>query len=52
VPDADPAAPWNLASEEIIQPSRFRITSTAFEGVQQIHHDAEALGIGDKLVVQ
>ncbi|SCL51011.1 hypothetical protein [Micromonospora chersina] len=51
VPDADPASPWALASEEITQPSRFRIASTAFDGVQHVSHDAGTLSIGDKLVV-
>lgn len=50
VPDGDPAAPWSLAGGESIQPSRFRITSDAFDGVQQIHHDADTLSIGDRLV--
>jgi hypothetical protein len=52
VPDADPAAPWNLVSEEINQPSRLRITSAAFDGVQQIDYDGDTLSIRDKLVIQ
>jgi len=52
VPDADAAARWNLASEEVAEPSRFRITSNAFDGIQQVHRDAEALSVGDGLVVQ
>ncbi|MEU7575319.1 hypothetical protein [Micromonospora sp. NPDC049240] len=51
VPGADPAAPWALASEEITQPSRFQITSAAFDGVQRIHHDGRTLRIADDLVV-
>jgi hypothetical protein len=52
VPDADPAAPWRLAGDEIAQPARFRITATAFDGVQQVHRDSDALDIGDSLAVQ
>jgi hypothetical protein len=52
VPDADASAPWNLAGEEIAEPSRFRIASSAFDGIQQLHRDAEALSIGNGLVAQ
>jgi hypothetical protein len=52
VPDADPAAPWILASEEVAQPTRFKITSTGFEAEQQIHHAAGTWTIGDSLIVR
>ncbi|PYC72981.1 hypothetical protein C7C45_07730 [Micromonospora arborensis] len=52
VPGADPAVPWTLASKEITRPSRFRITSTAFDEVQHIHHDDSVLRIDDALVVR
>ncbi|WP_433131243.1 hypothetical protein ACQPWW_09825 [Micromonospora sp. CA-240977] len=52
VPGADPAAPWTLASEEITQPSRFRITSTAFDDGQHFHRDGTFLRIDDALVVR
>ncbi|MEU7842189.1 hypothetical protein AB0B39_14660 [Micromonospora sp. NPDC049114] len=52
VPGADPAVPWTLTSEEFTHPSRFRITSTAFNDGQHIHHDGEVLRIGDALVVR
>jgi hypothetical protein len=47
-----PTAPWRLASEEITQPTRFRITSTAFSGASDIHRDRGQLAIGDSLVIQ
>jgi hypothetical protein len=52
VPDADPAAPWCLASEEIAGPTRFRITTASFDKVQHVHRDADTLTIGDSLAVQ
>lgn len=52
VPGADPAGPWTLASEEITRPSRFRITSSAFDHGQHIHHDGGLLSVGDALVVR
>ncbi|MFE9191046.1 hypothetical protein ACFYL6_15665 [Micromonospora sp. NPDC007208] len=52
VPGADPAVPWTLASEGITQPSRFRITSAAFDDGQHIHHDGRVLRIGDALVLR
>lgn len=52
VPDADPAVPWILASEEIAQPTRFQITSTGFEAEQQIHHAAGTWTIGESLIVR
>jgi hypothetical protein len=52
VPDADPAAPWCLVSEEVAGPARSCITTTTFYGVQHILRDAGALAIGDRLAVQ
>jgi hypothetical protein len=52
VPDADPAAPWCLASDEIAGPERFRITAAAFDGVQQVRRDTNALVVGEALAVQ
>lgn len=51
-PDTDPAAPWRLASEEIAQPTGFRITRTAFDGVSGVHRDGGRLALGDSLVIQ
>ncbi|MEU4555451.1 hypothetical protein EV382_2818 [Micromonospora violae] len=51
-PGTHPAAPWTLASEEITQPSQFRITNTAFDDGQHIHHDGRFLRIGDVLIVR
>jgi hypothetical protein len=50
-PDTDPAAPWRLASEEITQPARFRITGAAFDGVTDVQRDRGQLALGDSLVV-
>jgi hypothetical protein len=52
VPDADPAAPWRLASEKLAQPTRFRITTAAFDGVHDVHRDAGALTMNNVLIVQ
>jgi hypothetical protein len=52
VPDADPAVPWRLISEQVAEPTRFRITTATFDGVQHIHRDAGTLTIGDSLAVQ
>ncbi|MEU8085255.1 hypothetical protein AB0B57_16725 [Micromonospora sp. NPDC049101] len=52
VPGADPAGPWTLTSEEITRPSRFRITSSAFDHGQHIHHDGGFLRVADALVVR
>lgn len=51
VPNADPAGPWTLASEELAAPTRFRITDAAFAGVQLIGRDHGAVTIGDGLTV-
>lgn len=52
VPDIDPPAPWRLASEELTQPAKFRVTTAAFEGVRDIHRDAATLTINDALIIQ
>jgi hypothetical protein len=52
VPDKDAAAPWILASEEIAQPRRFHISSTAFHDEQNIHRTKDTLTVGDALVLQ
>lgn len=51
-PDADPTAPWRLASEETKQPARFYVTSAAFDGVSEVHRDSGQLAIGEGLVIQ
>ena len=52
-PDAGTStAAWNLAGEEITSPARFRIGSSAFDGIQQARRDATALHIGNDLTVQ
>ena len=51
-PDTDPAAPWRLASEEIVQPARFRITDASFDGVADVRRDSDQLALGDSLVIQ
>jgi len=51
-PDTDATAPWRLASEEITQPTRFRITSAAFDAVCDVHRDSGQLTLGDSLVIQ
>jgi hypothetical protein len=51
-PDADPAAPWWLASEEITHLTRFRITGASFDGVCDVHRDQGQLALGDSLVIQ
>lgn len=52
VPGAEPEGPWALASEEIAEPSRFRIASTAFDDGQHIDRAEGALRMGDALVVR
>jgi hypothetical protein len=49
VPDADPTAPWRLASTRFDRPTRFRITGEAFDGEQRIRQDADTLAIGTSL---
>jgi hypothetical protein len=51
-PGTDPTAPWRLASEEITQPTRFRITATAFDGICDVHRDRGQLALGDSLLIQ
>jgi hypothetical protein len=51
-PGADPTAPWRLASEETTQPTRFRITGAAFDGVSDVHRDRGLLARGDSLLIQ
>jgi hypothetical protein len=51
-PDTGPAAPWQLASEQITHPTRFRITGTAFDVVSDVHRDGGHLSLGDCLVIQ
>lgn len=50
-PDTDPAAPWRLASEEIKEPARFRITAAAFDGISDFRRDGGQLTFGDSLVI-
>jgi hypothetical protein len=50
-PDEDLAAPWRLASQKIVQPERFRISSTAFDGVRRLRSAAGVLAIDDSLVI-
>ncbi|GIG01130.1 hypothetical protein Cci01nite_62230 [Catellatospora citrea] len=51
VPGEDPAAPWNRAGEEIVQPAQFRLASSAFAGVKQVRCDAGALSIDDTFAI-
>jgi hypothetical protein len=51
-PDTDPSAPWRLVSQEMAHPAGLRITTAAFDGVQNLHHDVTALTISDHLVIQ
>jgi len=51
-PGTGPAAPWRLASEKITQPTQFRITSAAFNGVCDVHRDTGQLTLGTSLVIQ
>lgn len=50
-PDTDPTAPWRLASEEITQPTWFRITGAAFDGVCDVYRARGQLALGDSFVV-
>jgi hypothetical protein len=51
-PNAVPASPWRLASEEITQPTRFRITAAAFGAVCDVHRDSGQLTLGNNLLIQ
>jgi hypothetical protein len=51
VPDTDPAAPWRLASERIARPARFHLADPAFDDVQHVRRDGDALTIGDIVTV-
>jgi len=50
-PDAEPAAPWRLASDVVAVPTEFRIAGAAFDGVRQLHRDGGAITIADDLRV-
>ena len=52
VPDTHPATPWRLAAADVAEPGQFSLTTTAFDGVQDIHRDDGALNIGDTLTLQ
>lgn len=51
VPDTDPTAPWRLASEELTQPARFRISTAAFGKVHGLHRDTGPLTMNDVLAI-
>lgn len=52
VPDADPAAPWRLASEKLSQPARFHVTMAAFGETREIHRDSDALTMNGMLITR
>ena len=50
--DPDRMAPWRLASEEITDPTQFRISCAAFDGVCDIYRSRGQLALGGGLVIQ
>jgi hypothetical protein len=52
VPDTDPAAPWRLAGERVARPARFHLADPAFDDVQHIRRDGDALTVGDIITVE
>ncbi|WP_089294667.1 hypothetical protein [Actinoplanes regularis] len=52
VPGTDPTAPWRLASEELPHPATFRVTTAAFDRVQDVRREAGTLTMNEALVIQ
>jgi hypothetical protein len=52
VPDTDSTAPWSLAGEKLTQPATVRITAAAFDGVHDVHRNADTLTMNDVLILR
>jgi hypothetical protein len=51
VPDTSPTEPWRLASERLTRQAPVRLDLPAFDGVQQVGREADALAISDVLAI-